>query len=410
MKKYIALALCLCVVLALFAGCGKSEVVPYEETETEEAAAETETAEAAEAAEATPEPAGVDHGGSGYNTYPAETVVGTVNGADVTWMEYFYWLNYYVDYVQQFAAQYGVILDGWAANDLSGTDTNAQVVIMNAQRDVIQDHAVLSEMEARGVALTEDDTATLQSVLEQNADTITGDGDGTATEEEMAAFDEYLLSEMNVDRAFFDQMNEISMLTDDGFIAEYGANGEMMADEDVLAFAEENGLMAAKHILIMTVDPETMEALSDEEIAEKAQRAQDLLAQLQAVGDDQEAMIALFDELTAEYTEDTGYEYYPDGYVFAEGQMVSAFEDAVKELGEYELSGVVESEYGYHIVLRIPIDPDAIIGTDSNGNDSTLRFAAAYQAYLDEMQSWVDEAEVVWYEGFEEPDLQAIFG
>lgn len=407
MKKFIALALCLCVVLALFAGCGKSEVVPYEETETEEAAADTETADAAEA---TPEPAGVDHGGSGYNTYPAEMVVGTVNGADVTWMEYFYWLNYYVDYVQQFAAQYGVILDGWEANDLSATDTNAQVVLMNAQRDVIQDHAILSEMEARGVTLTEDDEATLQSVLEQNADSIMGDGDGTATEDEIAAFDEYLLAEMNVDRAFFNQMNEISMLTDDGFIDEYGAKGEKMADEDVLAFAEENGLMAAKHILIMTVDPDTMEALSDEEIAEKSQRAQDLLAQLQAVGDDQEAMIALFDELTAEYTEDTGYAYYPDGYVFAEGQMVSAFEDAVKELDEYELSGVVESEYGYHIVLRIPIDPDAIIGTDSNGNDSTLRFAAAYQAYLEEMQTWTDAAEVVWYEGFEEPDLQAIFG
>lgn len=408
MKKLITLLIGLCLLLSLCA-CGGSEIVPYEDADTE--TAETETAEdvSAETEETAEEPAGIDLGGSGFNTYPAETVVGTVNGRDVTWMEYFYWLNYYTDYVQQFAAQYGVVLDGWDANDLSTSETNAQVVLANAQRDTIQDQAILSEMETRGIELSEADQETLQSVLEQNADSVTGDGDGIATEDEISAFEAYLLGELNVDRAFFDEMNTISLLADEGFIDEYGMDGEKMADEDVLSYADENGMMAAKHILIATVDTSTMEALSDEEITEKKQRADDLLAQLQAETDPT-AQDALFDELCAEYTEDTGFEYYPDGYVFVEGQMVTEFEDAVKAMEVGQLSGLVESDYGYHIIMRIPVDPDAIIGTNSNGEESTLRFVAAYQTYLNEMQSWITDAEVVWYEGFEEPDLAAIFG
>lgn len=408
MKKLITLLIGLCLLLSLCA-CGGSEIVPYEDADTE--TTETETAEdvSAETEDAAEEPAGIDLGGSGFNTYPAETVVGTVNGRDVTWMEYFYWLNYYTDYVQQFAAQYGVVLDGWDANDLSSTETNAQVVLANAQRDTIQDQAILSEMESRGIELSETDQETLQSVLEQNADSVTGDGDGTATEDEISAFEAYLLAELNVDRAFFDEMNTISLLADEGFIDEYGMDGEKMADEDVLSYADANGMMSAKHILIATVDTSTMEALSDEEITEKTQRAEDLLAQLQAETDPT-AQAELFDELCAEYTEDTGFEYYPDGYVFVEGQMVSEFEDAVKAMEVGQLSELVESDYGYHIIMRIPVDPDAIIGTNSNGEESTLRFVAAYQTYLNEMQTWIDDAEVVWYEGFEEPDLAAIFG
>lgn len=408
MKKLITLLIGLCLLLSLCA-CGGSEIVPYEDADTE--TTETETAEdvSAETEDAAEEPAGIDLGGSGFNTYPAETVVGTVNGRDVTWMEYFYWLNYYTDYVQQFAAQYGVVLDGWDANDLSSTETNAQVVLANAQRDTIQDQAILSEMESRGIELSETDQETLQSVLEQNADSVTGDGDGTATEDEISAFEAYLLAELNVDRAFFDEMNTISLLADEGFIDEYGMDGEKMADEDVLSYADANGMMSAKHILIATVDTSTMEALSDEEITEKTQRAEDLLAQLQAETDPT-AQAELFDELCAEYTEDTGFEYYPDGYVFVEGQMVSEFEDAVKAMEVGQLSELVESDYGYHIIMRIPVDPDAIIGTNSNGEESTLRFVAAYQTYLNEMQTWIDDAEVIWYEGFEEPDLAAIFG
>ena len=250
----------------------------------------------------------------------------------------------------------------------------------------------------------------LLDIVLQNADSVTGDGDGEATEEEIALFETYLQEMLNVDRAFFDQFNTISLLSQLGFEYQFGAAGEKLSDEDTLAYAEDSGLLGAKHILLLTVDADTREALDDEAIAEKRALAEDLLAQLQAVQDDPAALAALFDQLTAEYTEDTGYAYYPEGFVFGEGEMVQAFEDAVKSLEIGGLSDIVESEYGYHIILRTSIDPDAIIGTDSNGNEVSLRYAAATQLYSSEIQDWVDTAEVVWNEGFETPDLAAIFG
>lgn len=415
MKKIIALTIALCLMLGVFAGCGQSTVEYYDEDETAEAVENTaetvpsgQTAETAETAEV--EAVSIGQGGTGYETYPADLVVAAVNGTDVTWMEYFYWLRYYTQYVVQFAAQYGLVLSDWDGYDLSGENTNAEVVLMNAQANMIQDHVIQTETAKMGVALSAEDEAEILAVFEQNADGVVGDGDGVATEDEIAAFEDYLASEMFVDRAFFDQFNATALLSQLGFEAEYGANGEDYPDEETLAFAEDNGLMGAKHILLTTVDTSTMEALSDEEIAEKRAVVEDLLAQLQAVQDDPEALEALFDELAAEYTEDTGYASYPDGYVFSEGEMVQEFEDGVKALEVYGLSDIVESSYGYHIILRIPVDPDAIIGTDSYGNDVSLRYVAATQQFTAQLSAWVDAAEVIWSEGFETPDLPAIFG
>ena len=392
-----------------------AEEEPAEASEEPEGDASGEPSEAEPTPEptpeATPEPAGIGHGGTGFDTYPADTVVGTVNGTDVTWMEYFYWLRYYTMYVQQVAGQYGVILDGWDAHDLSADDTNAQVVIMNAQQNIVPYHVIETETAKEGIALTAEDEAEMQDVFDQNADMTTGDGNGEASEEERAAFEQYLQEEMLVDRAFFDQLNAAAILSEHGFENTYGKGGAELSDEVTLAFAEDNGIMGAKHILLLTVDPATREPLTEEEIAEKKATIEELNEQLQAVAGDQEKMIALFDELTAEYTEDTGYARYPDGYVFGEGEMVEAFEEAVKGLDEnYGLSEVVESDYGYHIILRIPVEPDAIIGTDANGNDVSLRYAAANRQYSAMMQSWIDGAEVVWNEGFETPDMAAIFG
>ena len=112
----------------------------------------------------------------------------------------------------------------------------------------------------------------------------------------------------------------------------------------------------------------------------------------------------------AENTEDNGYASYPDGYVFSEGEMVQEFEDGVKALEIGGLSDIVESSYGFHIILRIPIDPNAVIGTDNTGKDVTLRYAAATQQFNQDLADWSEAAEVVWSDGFEIPDLAAIMG
>ena len=415
MKKLIAVIAVLSLLLCVFAGCGKSTVEYYEEEETAASAAEAAGEEPADAEAEEPEEeaeslVSIGQGGTGFETFPADTVVATVNGSEVTWMEYYYWLEYYTSYVVAYVGQYGLVISDWDGLDLSTTETNAEVVQENARMAVTQDHVVRTTAESLGIVFDEEDEAEIAELFDQNADAITGDGDGVATEEEKADFLTYLDEEMHIDEEFFYDLVSVSLLSEKIFEAQYGEKGASYSDEETLTFAEDNDVLAAKHILLATVDTETREPLSDEEIAEKRQRAEDLYAELSALVDDPTALETRFDELTAEYTDDTGYAIYPDGYVFGAGEMVEEFEDAVRAMEIGQMSEIVESDFGYHIILRIPINPDAVIGTDANGNEVSLRYAAATQQYSAELTAWEDAAEIVWSEGFDSLDMAAIFG
>ena len=93
---------------------------------------------------------------------------------------------------------------------------------------------------------------------------------------------------------------------------------------------ELKNFMAAKHILV-----------SDKTVAAQ------LVNELKNGAD--------FDALMAEYSEDPGLQEFPEGYVFTTGEMVAEFENATKALKVGEISGIVESTYGYHIIKRIDI-------------------------------------------------------
>ena len=60
-----------------------------------------------------------------------------------------------------------------------------------------------------------------------------------------------------------------------------------------------------------------------------------------------------FDKLMNEYTEDPGTKNNPDGYTFHKNEMVKEFEDASFSLRVGEISDIVHSSYGYHIIKRI---------------------------------------------------------
>jgi len=104
----------------------------------------------------------------------------------------------------------------------------------------------------------------------------------------------------------------------------------------------------ADHILISTIDNETRQPLSEEEILEKTALARELLTRLEDSSDPAE----LFGRLADEYSEDPGRQTNPNGYIFTPGTMVQEFESATEALEFGEISGIVQSDYGYHIILR----------------------------------------------------------
>ena len=136
----------------------------------------------------------------------------------------------------------------------------------------------------------------------------------------------------------------------------YNTEGSALyaSDEDLAVYADEQGYITADHILLATKNMTTGEALTDEQKAEKKALAEELVEKLNSyTGDD---IASYFAELADEYSEDPGRETYPTGYTFTTGSMVQEFEDAAYALSEGEVSEVVESSFGYHILLRLPLD------------------------------------------------------
>ena len=62
-----------------------------------------------------------------------------------------------------------------------------------------------------------------------------------------------------------------------------------------------------------------------------------------------------FDALVEEYSQDGMPE---EGYYFVEGEMVEEFYTATMDLDIDEVSGVVETDFGYHVILRLEPDDE----------------------------------------------------
>ena len=213
-----------------------------------------------------------------------------------------------------------------------------------------------------GVEMTDEDKASLEENRAAAIEELGG-------EEEFQAY----LEELGISEDSFNRLSSASYLVEGltDLVLEEGSP-LYLAPEDYNQYA-----IYADHILLSTQDTTTGEALSEEEIEAKRATAEDLLAQLQEAED----VEALFSQLADEYSEDPGRDSYPNGYIYAPGTMVTEFEDAAASLNPGEISGIVESTYGYHIILRKDLtqgladDPDQKRTLAQNHLDSLLQLA-----------------------------------
>lgn len=301
----------------------------------------------------------------------ADTVM-TINGTDVPASAYFYWLSYYASYLEYYYQSSGG--EDFSLSDQYDEDTTyADYVQEQTENTLISSVVATQKAQEEKVELSEDAQTSLDN-MEENADPNTLLYYATDLDGLKFTFTNYSYSDA-LQTALFEK------------------GGKYYANKETLQDYYDDNVFGAKHILIQT------SGMSDEEKAEAKKTIQGYLDKILA-SDDQ---ASTFDQYMNEHSEDSGLAQYPDGYTFMSGDMVSEFEDAVAALKVGEITPeVVESSYGYHIIMRIEPDPEEI-------DDETLKERYQEDTYSGLLDEWTQSAEISTSDALEKLDTNAFY-
>ena len=356
------------------------------------------TTDAAPAPAATPEVHSLDYEAI-RALYPADTAAITLESEVMDWDLYADWLRtnglQYEEYFRQMAAYYGVAAD-WTGSIGDGTGANYAKGLLNETNDTLSSFMAIKALaKEKGISLDEEALKSLEP--EAMAHQILGEN---ATVEQLAEELENT-SHLSV-KAFQFYSEALDLYT---MLAQelYGAQGEKLTEEDIVKALEDQGYISAHHILFMTIDPMTGKNLEQDEVAAKLQQANDLVKELRAI-EDHDELLKRFKELKEQYCEDTGKQAYPDGYTFTPGTMVPVFEDTVKALKDYEVSDAVQSDYGFHIIMRLPLGGDSLLFSPQ-GTPQTARVIVAQEKITHDLDDYFAAHPPVYADGLEELDL-----
>ena len=292
----------------------------------------------------------------------AETVL-TVNGDAVTADEYSGYMLYNMQYYASMYAQMG-LADLWSNKDMA--KSLGASMPEAAEQQAIYARVVMQKFNELGLKLSYNEQKEMASVRRNSIANTSKD----AYLNQIAQFG---FSDQTYQNFMY--ISQCYQALNDYYFGENGVNTP--SDEDIQKYYEDN-YITAKHILITTVDPASGETKRTDEEAKK--EAQSILDRINA-GED-------FDTLMNQYSEDTGLSNNPNGYTFTEGQMVTEFYDGAKALAEDEVSELVKSSYGYHIIKRVKLD-------DSQLDNFKSDIVSAISGSMDELlQQWIDEAQV----------------
>ena len=391
MKKILVWLLCAAMMLSLCA-CGAAK----EETAAEEPAAEAETP-----AEETPaegdamadyeammkvyEEAMATLAGK-LAANEADALVMTIDGQEITWEVYFYMIY---SAIAEYVNQMGQLPEDFSMA-LTEEATLGDAFKANAESYLLYYAATAAEAARRGITVSEEAEAGLQEAWAQLCEE-----DGS---------EEALLERLNgngVTKNSVFYFARIDAMCEDLANDVFG-DGSSVTNEQAEEWAAANNMVRAKHILLLTQD------LSDEEKAERRTEMEGILAELQALVGDNAALEERFTQIMLEKSEDTGLTVFTDGYVFGTGEMVAEFEEAAFALEPYGLSDIVETSYGYHILLKLPMDVNVIVEFDGQ-QFTPLWTWVAEDLFNKERATWAANAEVVYTEDFADFTVESLF-
>lgn len=294
----------------------------------------------------------------------SDQVVMTVNGHEVTAGQYAACYLYSKQYVASVMSQYG-LTDLWNSEY---AETYTEQLDEIAYNQIAAYYIIPEQFEAAGLSLSEDEREDYRATYTVLEDSFASVG-----------FTSEMIDDLADNSLMQEKLEEY-----------YFGEGGVMAPEDseVDSYFEEN-YFRAKHVLISALDENYVATTDEAELAALEATAQEVYEKAIA-GED-------FDSLIAEYGGDPGAAAFPDGYVFTDGEMITEFQTAVEALGENEISEPVQSDYGWHIIQRLPLrDKDL---TDVYSTIVTALTGLDMNTLLDQ---WINEAEITTEDAFAE--------
>lgn len=294
-------------------------------------------------------------------------VVMTVNGREVNAGYYQKMLGLYKQSIEQ---MYGS--DVWEQEVEEGVkykDKFKEIIL----QQIIDTEAVYAKAEELKILPSEEE---VEKSYKELMDTLKAD-------------EEYMknLEKVGIDEAFLKEQSKKD-LTWQNYKANFDKTASV-SDEEIQKYYDENkesfyrDEAKASHILISTLDENDKE-LSKEKKEEAKKKAEDILKRAKS-GEE-------FATLAKEYSEDPGSASKGGdlGY-FPKGQMVKEFEDAVFALKVGEISDIVESEYGYHIIkLTDRIDEQTTV----EDNKDDIKAKLLEEKYTSSIKKLSEEAKV----------------
>lgn len=279
-------------------------------------------------------------------------VVMTVDGEDVEAWEYLYMTSY----TAQSLSYYG-ITDLTTA--LGEGYTAADYVAQQAESQVTQQAAIRKWAQDMGVTLTDEDQAAIQ--------------------EQKDAYGADLQKALKLNgltEAQYDQLMETSTLYQRLYNAYCVEGGALRpTDKDLIALADEHGLMTADVLFISTAQ------LDDAAKADAKALMADYARQLSAADDKAAAFAALEAGENVTVLASTTYD----------GCDETTLNTALAALAEDEVSGVIEDESGYYVALRRAVDLNAVAEM-AFGEDMSARIGSAQVTYNEGVYNSIDVA------------------
>ena len=345
---------------------------------------------------------------AGCSSGSGEDTVMTVNGTAVGFDEYMAGLNQAVSELEDLYQSYSGTSVDWDGKFMfDDSITNIEWCLKRAAQQAARYRVVEAKANELGLTLTEDQQSAIDEQLESIKEQYVTSDDDSDTQLQ-AFFATYGYTEDS-----YKERCRLNYLYTNLFTELYGDQGSKLSDEKVQAYAEENDYITSAHILFLTTETVTAEdgttssqAISDEQKAEKKAKAEELCAELNAITDDTERWTR-FKELMTEYSEDPGLEQFPEGYCFTTGSMVDEYDDTSRALEEYQVSDVVESQFGYHIIMRLPTKGTDLVSYSNGYQQSVvpLTYLAAPVEFDADVADWASSATIKYTKLYDSIDF-----